>query len=123
MSSFVWRIYRPVATKIVSYTLTNADSNGVFDNRGDTTVAPGTVFQLLTTSTLNLGTSYTIINQTIGGLQLKAAATDILRFPGSDSSLGGTQTCTTIGGAITVILSSNGFWNVISGVSGTWTGA
>ncbi len=122
MTAFAWRIYRPTATKTVAYTLTHADSHTIFDNMGDVTAAPGTVFTLPATTGLNFGTNYTVTNQTVGGLQLKAAAGDVIRFPGSDSSSGGTQTTATIGAAVTLIKVSTGFWNVIGGVAGSWTG-
>lgn len=119
MSGFNWRIYRPVTTKSVSYTFINADSNTTFDNTGDVTGPPGTVFNLPLTSTVNLGTFFTVLNQTTGGLQFNASGTDIIRIGGVDSSAGGSATTGTSlgvdiqkGATMTIGVSSPGVWNV-----------
>jgi len=57
-----------------------------------------------------------------GGLQIKANGSEVIQFPGSASSAGGTQTSTTLGASVIVMFNGTA-WVSQGGVGGTWAAA
>ena len=108
-------------TKTASYTVAAnvGDSGHIITNTG---AVAQTIFTL-PTNTAYTGANYTFINNTAFGLQLKASGSDIIRFPGSDSTAAGTQTTTTLGGCCTISRISSTVWACTNGPGGTWVSA
>jgi hypothetical protein len=99
--------------------LTNTTDVGqVFDNQG---AGSQVVFTL---GAVNYsGSQITFFNQNAFGIQIKAGGTDKIRFPGADSTAGGTQTTTTIGASVTLIRTAAGIWSAVGAPGGTWVAA
>lgn len=105
------------AAKTTAYTVLAADSGTSLDNAA----AGASVTFTLPASAIGL--QYTFFNQNANGIVLDAVGSDIIRFPGSDSTAGGTQTTTTIGASVTIKCNTVGIWNSVGGVGGTWAAA
>lgn len=105
------------ATKTTAYTVLATDSGSSFTTTGS---AAQVVFTL---PAAVAGLFYTFVSDNAFGAQLKANGTDVIKFPSSASSAGGTQTTTTDGGAVTIECITAGKWNVTSGVAGSWAAA
>jgi hypothetical protein len=109
-----------VNTQTASYTLTPFnDASQVTNN---TAAGAQVVLTLPTSAATAIGVVYPAINDTTFGLQLKCQGTDKIRFPGSDSSAGGTQTTTTVGASVMLVRVSYG-WAALGAPGGTWTAA
>ncbi len=113
-------VLQTVVARTATATLSSLSNTGHASH--NTGAGAETVFTL-SNSSAPIGTTFTLVNNSAFGLKLQAVAGDVIQFPGSASTSGGTQTTTTIGGTVTVIKLATNLWGCVGGPGGTWVSA